>query len=112
MNSLCLECHGPDAQPQKLESEHMVTIFGGKVKLPENYFAKVPTLPVKYGRGHPVENHPMQDQMDPNDTTKVRVAIGCTSCHQPHSSNQAGLLAKDQVSDMTFCATCHKDLGR
>ena len=33
-NALCLECHGPDAQPQKLESDHVVTIFGGKVKLP------------------------------------------------------------------------------
>ena len=39
-NKLCLECHGPDRKPQKLESEHLVAIFDGKVKLPENYFDK------------------------------------------------------------------------
>ena len=39
-NALCLECHGPDAKPQKLESEHVITIFNGKVKLPEDYFQK------------------------------------------------------------------------
>jgi len=47
-NKLCLECHGPDAKPKKLESEHMVAIFDGKVELPENYFATVPVLPLKY----------------------------------------------------------------
>ena len=39
-NALCLECHGPDPRPKKLESEHMVTIFNGSVKLPEDYFVK------------------------------------------------------------------------
>ena len=39
-NALCLECHGPDAQPQKLEAEHLITIFNGSVKLPDDYFAK------------------------------------------------------------------------
>jgi len=33
-NPLCLECHAPDRKPQKLEGEHLVTIFDGKVKLP------------------------------------------------------------------------------
>ena len=61
VNALCLECHGPDASPQKVEGEHLVTIFDGKVKLPENYFSKVPILPLKYGLGHPTENHPVGD---------------------------------------------------
>ena len=43
-NKLCLECHGPDAKPKKLESEHLVSIFDGNVVLPENYFSKVPVL--------------------------------------------------------------------
>ena len=53
VNGLCLECHGPDSQPKKLESEHVLTIFNGSVKLPEDYFAKnkVVVLPLKYGRG-------------------------------------------------------------
>ena len=46
-------------KPQKLEGEHLVTIFDGKVKLPENYFGKVPVLPLKYDLGHPTERHPL-----------------------------------------------------
>ena len=59
---LCLECHGPDSKPQKLESEHVLTIFNGQVKLPEDYYQKnkVVILPIKYGLGHPVLGHPVQ----------------------------------------------------
>ncbi len=110
-NGLCLECHGPDARPQRAEGEKLVTIFGGKVKLPQNYFGNVSRLPLKYGLGHPVERHPVVDQMEPKDQTKVRVAINCLTCHQPHSSAQPNLLVKDQSNNMAFCATCHKDIG-
>ncbi len=112
VNSLCLECHGPEAKPQKLEAEHMVTIFDGRVKLSENYFRGVPVLPLKYGRGHPVDHHPVQDQMDPTDVSKVLKPMNCATCHQPHASSQPGLLAKDQANNTAFCATCHKDLGK
>ncbi|MFB3815070.1 MAG: cytochrome c3 family protein [Terriglobales bacterium] len=111
VNDLCLECHGPDSRPQRLEAEHQVAIFQGKVKLPENYFNKVVRLPIKYGLGHPVERHPIKDQMDPNDITKLRVAINCGTCHQPHASANPDLLVKDQVNNMMFCASCHKNLG-
>lgn len=107
-NKLCLECHAPDASPQKLPSEHMVAIFNGKVKLPENYFQTVPSIALKYGLGHPVERHPVVDQMDPADLTKVRVAINCLTCHQPHASAQPGLLIKDQANNTEFCFSCHK----
>jgi len=110
-NRLCLECHGPDASPTRLENEHLVAIFDGKVKLPENYFSKVIALPLKYGRGHPLEQHPVSDVMDPKDTTKVAKAINCLSCHQPHASAQPGLLAKDQANNTAFCLPCHKDFA-
>ena len=110
-NPLCLECHGPDARPQKLESEHLVAIFNGKVKLPENYFAKVPRLPIKYGLGHPVDRHPVVDQMDPANPDKVRVELNCATCHQPHSSAQQYLLVKDQAANTAFCDSCHKSVG-
>jgi predicted CXXCH cytochrome family protein len=111
LNGLCLECHGPDLKVQKVDADHVVTIFGGKVKLPEDYFNKVVRLPIKYGLGHPVEKHPVVDQMDPTDVSKVRVAVNCGSCHQPHASAQPDLLVKDQVNNMAFCASCHKNLG-
>jgi predicted CXXCH cytochrome family protein len=111
-NKLCLECHGPDANPQKLESEHLVTIFEGKVKLPENYFRKVTVLPLKYGRGHPTDRHPVSDVMDPGDVSKVLKPVNCLSCHQPHSSAQADLLVKDQANNMAFCMTCHTNLAK
>lgn len=109
-NKLCLECHGPDTVPVKLEGEHLVTIFGGKVKLPEDYFTKVATLPIKYGRGHPTEKHPVVDQTD--DATKGTVPLNCATCHQPHASAEPDLLVKDQANNMLFCANCHKDLGK
>ena len=107
-NALCLECHGPDSKPAKLEGEHLVTIFGGKVKLPDEYFGTVSILPLQYGAGHPVPGHPVSDVKDFRDATKVIKAINCLTCHQPHSSNNANLLVKDQQNNKEFCATCHQ----
>ena len=111
-NSLCLECHGPDRQPKPLEAEHLITIFNGSVKLPEDYFSKnkVVALPLKYGMGHPIEAHPVSDLKDPANPGKVLTAMNCLSCHQPHSSAQPDLLVKDQANNIAFCSTCHKDL--
>jgi len=111
-NKLCLECHGPDAAPQKLKSDHLVAIFDGKVKLPEDYFAKVPVLPLKYNLGHPVDGHPVSNVMDAKDITKVKTAIDCMTCHQPHASAQPDLLVKDQANNSAFCASCHTNLTK
>ncbi len=110
-NALCLECHGPDSQAQKLDAEHVLTIFNGKVKLPEDYYQKnqVVILPLKYGLGHPVQYHPVSDVMDPTNITKVKTPMSCLSCHQPHASAKPGLLVKDQENNMAFCDTCHKN---
>ncbi|MFZ0734327.1 MAG: cytochrome c3 family protein [Candidatus Sulfotelmatobacter sp.] len=110
VNNLCLECHGPDSKPQKLEAQHEATIFAGKVILPEDYFTKVPILPLKYNVGHPVDGHPVSDVVDPTDVTKVKTKINCLTCHQPHASAQPGLLVKDQANNASFCAGCHKNL--
>ena len=61
--------------PAKLEGEHLVTIFDGKVKLPDDYFNKVVVLPIRYGLGHPVTGHPVSDVMDPKDVTKVNDSV-------------------------------------
>ena len=111
-NKLCLECHGPDAAPQELKSDHLVAIFDGKVKLPEDYFAKVPVLPLKYNLGHPVDGHPVSNVMDAKDITKVKTAIDCMTCHQPHASAQPDLLVKDQTNNSAFCASCHTNLTK
>jgi predicted CXXCH cytochrome family protein len=107
-NALCLECHGPDADPAPVKDEPLVSIFGGTVKLPDTYFRMVPVLPIKYGRGHPIERHPISDIMDPSDTTKVSKPLSCASCHQPHSSAKPGLLINDESNNSDFCAQCHK----
>ena len=107
-NALCLECHGPNSNPKKLESEHLVAIFDGKVKLPEDYFAKVSILPLQYGAGHPVPGHPVSDLHDLKDVNKVITAINCLTCHQPHSSAKPDLLVKDQENNQAFCYTCHR----
>ena len=75
------------------------------MKLPENYFDKVPVLPLKYGMGHPTERHPVVDVMNPK--TQAQIPINCLTCHQPHSGNEEGMLVKDQKNNMNFCKTCH-----
>ncbi len=110
-NALCLECHGPDSVPQKDEAEHLLTIFNGTVRLPDDYYQKnkVAILPLRFGLGHPVEGHPVSDVMDPTNQSKVKTPLSCLSCHQPHASAQADLLIKDQANNMAFCDTCHKN---
>jgi predicted CXXCH cytochrome family protein len=110
-NALCLECHGPDSAPQKDAANHLLTIFNGTVRLPEDYYQKnkVAVLPLRYGLGHPVEYHPVSDVMDPTNQSKVKTPLSCLSCHQPHASAQPDLLIKDQVNNMAFCDNCHKN---
>ena len=110
-NALCLECHGPDSVPQQDKENHLLTIFNGAVKLPDDYYVKnkVPVLPLRFGLGHPVEGHPVSDVMDPTNQSKVKTPLSCLSCHQPHASGQADLLVKDQSNNMAFCDTCHKN---
>jgi predicted CXXCH cytochrome family protein len=107
VNALCLECHGPDVEPKKLEKEHLVTIFDGKVKLPEDYFSKVFVLPLKYGVGHPTDRHPVSDTVD--FKSKKAVPMTCLSCHQPHAGGANAMLVKDQEPNMAFCKNCHKE---
>jgi predicted CXXCH cytochrome family protein len=113
-NKLCLECHGPDASPVEDKAAGVVKIFDGKVRLPDDYYKKnkVVVLPLKYGKGHPTNGHPVSDLTDPTDVTKVVQKINCLTCHQPHSSAHPDLLVKDQQNGGAFCNTCHKDLTK
>jgi predicted CXXCH cytochrome family protein len=110
-NALCLECHGPDSAPHHDEANHLLTIFNGAVKLPDDYYKKnkVIILPLRFGLGHPVEYHPVSDVMDPTNQGKVKTPLSCLSCHQPHASAAPGLLVKDQSDNMAFCDNCHKN---
>jgi len=109
-NALCLECHSADSKPGKLESAHLITIFGGKVRLPEDYFTKnkVPRYQIKYGLGHPTTNHPVQDVRDLQDETKIKAKINCLTCHQPHAGGARAMLVNDVNPGMQFCRSCHK----
>jgi predicted CXXCH cytochrome family protein len=107
VNTLCLECHGPDANPKAVGKENLVAIFNGKVKLPGDYFTKVFPLPLRYGVGHPTSRHPVGDAVDIK--TKKVIPLNCLSCHQPHSGQANGILVKDQEANMAFCRSCHKE---
>jgi len=109
VNDLCLECHGPERNPAKVEGAHLLTIFDCKVKLPEDYFKvrSVPVLPLEYGAGHPTERHPISDVT--NLQTKAVTPINCLTCHQPHAGNDNGMLVKDQAPNMNFCRSCHSN---
>jgi len=109
-NALCLECHGPNRKPVKVENTDLITIFSGHVQLPADYFIKNPTpvLDIKYGLGHPVQNHPVTDVHDPADPSKIKRQINCLTCHQPHAAAFDPMLVNDQRNNQKFCNTCHK----
>jgi predicted CXXCH cytochrome family protein len=113
-NALCLECHGPDASPVEDKAAGVLKIFNGTVRLPDDYYKKnkVPVLPLKYGKGHPLAGHPVSDVTDPSDITKIMQRMTCLTCHQPHSSLKPNLLVNDQENNTKFCATCHKDMTK
>ena len=94
-----------------MADQHLITIFNGTVKLPDDYYSKnkVVILPLRFGLGHPVEYHPVSDVMEPTDQTKVKTPLSCLSCHQPHASLQPDLLVKDQSNNLAFCDNCHKN---
>jgi predicted CXXCH cytochrome family protein len=83
----------------------MVSIFDGKVKLPWEYFDRLPAVPVKMGMGHPTEKHPVSNVTDIG--TKKVTEINCLTCHQAHGSARPDLLVKDQANNIDFCKTCH-----
>jgi predicted CXXCH cytochrome family protein len=109
-NALCLECHGTQSKPAKIENTHLVSIFNGKVRLPEDYFAKTQPMrfEIKYGLGHPTQNHPVESIRDPQDPTKMKYQVSCLTCHQPHAGAARAMLVKDQKPGMQFCRDCHK----
>ena len=111
-NALCLECHSAQTEPAKVEGSHLITIFGGKVRLPEDYFQKneIVQFQIKYGLGHPTENHPVTDVLDPADQSKVKTPINCLTCHQPHAGGARAMLVKDQAPGLQFCRSCHKGM--
>jgi predicted CXXCH cytochrome family protein len=106
-NDLCLSCHGPDVKPQKVEGQKLVSILGGSVRLPENYFDSVPRVALKWGLGHPMDKHPVADSEDPLDPKKVK-KISCLSCHQAHAGRAKAMLITDQPPSLSFCSQCHK----
>lgn len=105
-NALCLNCHSRDFEPQKVAGAQLVTVFDGKVRLPENYFDNVMRLNLKFGMGHPTANHPTSDYTDPLDPKKV-TKLSCLGCHQPHAGGAQGLLVTDTRPTVQFCRTCH-----
>jgi predicted CXXCH cytochrome family protein len=107
VNTLCLECHGPDAVPVSLESQHLIAIFDGKVRLPEDAPKKTPILPLQYGLGHPTKGHPVAGAF--NMKANKQVQLTCLTCHQPHASAKRDLLVNDQEANMAFCKTCHTE---
>jgi predicted CXXCH cytochrome family protein len=111
-NKLCLECHSVDVKAPQIENTNLITLFDGKVKVPEDYFRKnrVAKLQIKSGVGHPTPSHPVEDVRDPNDLTKVKTKVSCMTCHQPHASGGRALLVGDVNPGMAFCQGCHKGM--
>jgi predicted CXXCH cytochrome family protein len=108
-NTLCTACHSTEIKPQKNEADHVVTIFDGKVRLPENYFDSVTRLQLKSGLGHPTRKHPVSDVVDVLDPKKV-TKLSCLTCHQPHSGGARAMLVTDQKPTLMFCRRCHQGM--
>lgn len=108
-NTLCMNCHSTEIQPRPVKGAPLVTIFNGQVRLPEDYFRRVPRLRLRSGMGHPTANHPVSDYADPLDPKKI-TRMDCLTCHQPHAGGADSMLVKDQRPTVQFCRTCHQGM--
>lgn len=108
-NALCTACHTNDVKPLKVEANHVVTIFDGKVRLPEDYFASVTRLNLKFGLGHPTRKHPVTDVVDVLDPKKI-TKLSCLTCHQPHAGGAKAMLVTNQKPTLMFCRRCHQGM--
>jgi predicted CXXCH cytochrome family protein len=110
-NAVCTECHSINTTHGKLDSARMLTLFDGKVRVPDDYFAKqhVVQFDLRSGIGHPVGRHPVTDVYDPANPSKVKSALGCLSCHQPHAGGARAMLVKDVPPSLQFCRSCHQE---
>jgi len=108
-NQLCLACHGPKTTRAKVEDDSGITMFGGKVQLPGNYFNQVIRLRLDdKGFGHPDDKHAVGGVLDASDPQKVKL-ITCLSCHTTHGGGK-GLLVTGEDTSASLCARCHKAL--
>jgi predicted CXXCH cytochrome family protein len=105
-NDLCLSCHGPDRKSQKVSGQKLISILGGSVRLPENYFDSVPRVSLQGAVGHPMDKHPVGGFTDPSDPNKVR-KISCLSCHQAHGGDAKAMLVTNEPPSLSFCKRCH-----
>ncbi len=107
-NKLCLECHSPRRRPVFDEATKTVTIFGGSVQLPADYFVKLPPLGLLNGdtAGHPTASHPVTAVFDRGDPEKKR-PMTCLSCHQPHAGASRGMLVTNTATTAPLCGRCH-----
>jgi predicted CXXCH cytochrome family protein len=99
---MCTGCHAAHA------SDHGALLSIAPIEACQACHAKVKQTPhatAGFTRtGHPVggEKPGLQDPARPGQ------AFGCTSCHEPHKSDQPRLLRFDQRSPNGFCQKCHR----
>lgn len=107
-NALCLQCHSPNPQFKVDKDTGVVTIFGGAVRLPGDYFTRMPALDLRSGdtMGHPTSLHPVTAAIDRGDPDKKR-AMGCTSCHLPHAGEGPGMFVTNTALTAPLCNRCH-----
>ena len=108
-NALCLECHSPRRSPKYDESTRTMSIFNGAVRLPGDYFARLPVLGLLNmdTAGHPTAGHPVTAAIDRGDPGKKR-PMGCVSCHLPHAGASRGMFVTNTAATMPLCGRCHQ----
>lgn len=99
---LCTPCHvaGPSGGDDGRGKQ--ATLFG-TIDVDGAWLAGLPKIALSDGAGHPVGRHPVSAASDPRDPNKP---FWCVSCHEPHASDRAKLLAGP--GGMGLCTQCHK----
>jgi len=107
-NALCLECHSPRRSPKYDAATGTVSIFNGAVRMPGDYFARLPMLGLLNmdTAGHPTAGHPVTAAIDRGDPDKKR-PMTCMSCHKPHAGASTRMFVTDTATSMPLCGRCH-----
>lgn len=86
----CLTCHSPHSSNEKK-------------LLKDKVYNTCISCHDKYGRNHPVNNHPSRFK-SVSDNSKSE--ISCVSCHNPHGSDNKAMM-KVAGGRMAICLNCH-----
>ena len=104
-NNICRSCHVLGQSGVKVKDDKVQLPWNAVIAKADYDLAPKLGLDANGDTGHPVVGHPISG---PNIHAADKAPLGCSSCHQGHSSKTSGLLPASATDSIQLCEQCHK----